>query len=157
MSESISLTPERRMVVRALVCDDDSVMGRIVGDTLIATFPRAAGVTLESSEACEAVITRNAFDALSRLRREKFDLLVTDILLPRMDGIELILEARRLDVPPKIVAYSGDGELGRFTSGPSFLEVAKTLGADWAFSRRTVSAELVDLIVQGKLSFDRDT
>jgi CheY-like chemotaxis protein len=125
---------------RILVCDDDALMGRVIGDTLVSSF------------ACEVAITRNAFDAVSNLKRGDYDALVTDILLPRMDGIELILEAKKIENPPKIVAYSGGGALGRFSKGPSFLEVAKALGADWAFPRQDITTALIDLAMRGCLA-----
>jgi len=84
------------------------------------------------------------------LKRGKFDILITDILMPRMDGIELMIEAKRLAPTLTIVAYTGDGALAKFRDGPSFLEIALEMGADWAFARRTVSAELIDLIVSGQ-------
>ena len=127
-----------------LVCDDDALMGRVIGDTLVSSF------------ACEVAITRNAFDAVSNLKRASYNALVTDILLPRMDGIELILEAKKLEIPPKIIAYSGGGALGRFSNGPSFLEVAKALGADWAFPRQDITTALIDLAMRGCLAASTD-
>jgi len=115
-------------------------MGRVIGDTLVSAF------------ACEVTTTRNAFDAANNIKRGEYDVLVTDILLPRMDGIELILEAKRVKPTPKIIAYSGGGALGRFENGPSFLEVAKTLGADWAFPRKDITSALIDLAVRGCLA-----
>lgn len=135
---------QAKAIYRILVCDDDTIMGRVIGDTLVSSFPS------------ETVVTRNAFDAVTNLKREKFDLLVTDILLPRMDGIELIIEAKRLTPPPKIIAYSGGGALGKFSGGPSFLEIAKSLGADWAFARQDITTALVDLAVQGQLTASRE-
>jgi len=123
-----------------LICDDDALMGRVIGDTLVSSF------------ACEVAITRNAFDAVSNLKHGVYDALVTDILLPRMDGIELIIEAKKLAFPPKIIAYSGGGALGRFSNGPSFLEVAKALGADWAFPRQDITTALMDLAMRGCLT-----
>lgn len=142
---------QSRSLYRALVCDDDSTMGRLIGDTLVSTFPRISGKSYEDSCACDTVITRSAFDASMHLKRVQFDLLVTDILMPRMDGIELIIEAKRLAPTMKIIAYTGDGALAKFHDGPSFLEIALEMGADWAFARRNVSAALIDLIVSGQL------
>ena len=130
----------REVPTRILVCDDDALMGRVIGDTLVSAFP------------CEVTTTRNAFDAVSNLKRGSYDVLVTDILIPRMDGIELILEAKKIDSPPKIIAYSGGGALGRFKKGPSFLEVATMLGADWAFPRQDITTALIDLAVRGCLA-----
>ena len=45
--------------------------------------------------------------ALEALRREKFDVLVTDIVMPNIDGIALAMKAIRLFPDLKIVMISG--------------------------------------------------
>lgn len=55
--------------------------------------------------------------------REVFDLIVTDIYMPEEDGLQLILEARRLHPSLPIVAMSG------MTGMFDMLNVAQHLGA----------------------------
>ena len=61
-----------------------------------------------------------------RLYRERHvDLVITDILMPGKDGLEIIFELRR-DFPDiKILAISGGGRIG----SEQYLDMAKSLGA----------------------------
>ena len=54
------------------------------------------------------------------------DLVVTDIVMPEMEGIGAILQIKRRPRPPKIIAISGAGPGGR----RDYLSWAKHLGAD---------------------------
>ena len=49
----------------------------------------------------------NGVDALHRLKEEPFTLLLTDIVMPRMDGIELARRAAVLDPELKIMFITG--------------------------------------------------
>jgi len=49
----------------------------------------------------------NGADALERLKEEPFTLLLTDIVMPRMDGIELARRASELDPELKIMFITG--------------------------------------------------
>jgi two-component system cell cycle response regulator CpdR len=49
----------------------------------------------------------NGRDAFERLRREPFTLLLTDIVMPQMDGIELARRASELDPDLKIMFITG--------------------------------------------------
>lgn len=55
----------------------------------------------------EVISFDNGADALSRLREEPFTLLLTDIVMPRMDGIELARRASELDPDLKIMFITG--------------------------------------------------
>jgi two-component system cell cycle response regulator CpdR len=49
----------------------------------------------------------NGEDAYERLKQEPFTLLLTDIVMPRMDGIELARRASEFDPALKIVFITG--------------------------------------------------
>ncbi len=49
----------------------------------------------------------NGADAFARLKEEPFTLLLTDIVMPRMDGIELARRAAELDPDLKIMFITG--------------------------------------------------
>ena len=49
----------------------------------------------------------NGVDAYDMLKQEPFDLLLTDIVMPQMDGIELARRANELDPALKIMFITG--------------------------------------------------
>ena len=53
------------------------------------------------------VTASSASDALERLSEHKFDLIVTDYKMPRMDGIELIARVRKQSPSMPIILISG--------------------------------------------------
>ncbi len=55
----------------------------------------------------EVISFDNGADALERLKEEPFTLLLTDIVMPEMDGIELARKASDLDPDLKIMFITG--------------------------------------------------
>jgi DNA-binding NtrC family response regulator len=70
-------------MARILIVDDQEMMR----DSLAATLAR---------EGHEIVAAGDGPAAISRLEGSRFDLLITDLKMPRMTGIELLTEARKL-------------------------------------------------------------
>ena len=64
-------------------------------------------------------------DALQRIRLAPPDVLVTDIIMPNHDGIELITAVRREFPQVKILAMSGRGSMGAL----DLLNLADMLGS----------------------------
>ncbi|MEA1928732.1 MAG: response regulator [Candidatus Auribacterota bacterium] len=70
------------------------------------------------------------------------DIVITDLLMPDKDGLELITELRR-DLPEqKIIAISAGGRIGPST----YLDMAKKLGADRVFSKPFDQKEIVQAV-----------
>ena len=69
---------------------------------------------------------RDGAEAVRMLDRQNFDLVITDIMMPEMDGIELIPKIRTRQPATRIVAVSGGG---KFFTTTSCLQIAKTLDA----------------------------
>jgi CheY-like chemotaxis protein len=67
----------------------------------------------------------NGLVALKEYAKAAFDLVISDIIMPDMEGIGMILELRRNNPDIKILAISGGGRTGN----TDFLHVAKKLGA----------------------------
>ena len=57
--------------------------------------------------AIEVIDYDNGMSAYQRLREEPFELLLTDIVMPEMDGIELARRAAELDPDIKIMFITG--------------------------------------------------
>ena len=90
MTANASRLPMRRII---LAEDDDSMRG-----FLERALERAG---------YQVVAFDNGADALERLKEEPFTLLLTDIVMPRMDGIELARRASEIDPELKIMFITG--------------------------------------------------
>jgi len=60
------------------------------------------------------------------LKKQHFDLVITDVLMPDVDGLELILELKHSQPSVRILAISGGG---RHVQATDCLKLAKNLGA----------------------------
>ncbi len=65
-------------------------------------------------------------DALKTMNAQHVDLLVSDILLPEMDGIELLREMKAKYPHVRVICMSGGGV---HTTGAFLTDLAKRLGA----------------------------
>lgn len=80
-----------------------------------------------ASDRGHVVVTAvNGLKAMDAFHKEKFDLVVTDIIMPEQEGISLIMELRREAPEIKIIAISGGGRTGNV----EFLKMAEKLGAN---------------------------
>jgi two-component system chemotaxis response regulator CheY len=91
---------------RVLTVDDSSVARRQVREAL-----EAVGISV--SEAGEGV------EALWRAREQRFDLVITDIHMPAMDGLEFIRELRKSPGYERTPVYvlTSDGSRDRLAEG----------------------------------------
>ena len=72
---------------------------------------------------------------------EPAHLVVTDIVMPNQEGIETILQLKRRERPPQVIAISGGGRLG----GQDFLLWAKHLGADAVLPKPFRTSQLIEV------------
>ena len=89
---------------------------------------------------CEVVIAKNGAEGLAFMKARRFDLLITDLLMPEKDGIETILEIRRADARLPILAISGGG---RYGARSDLLGMARKLGANGALEKPFSKEELL--------------
>lgn len=115
---------------RVLLVDDDELVRATLRNLL-----RQLGHEVTTAD--------NGRDALYRCGKDQFDVVITDILMPEMEGIETILTLKKLSPDVKIIAMSGGGRAGNF----EFLKMAERLGAD-ATLRKPFSAEDLTAAVQ---------
>jgi CheY-like chemotaxis protein len=100
-------------VKKILVVDDDA----IVRETLVEIL---------SSEGYDLVTAQDGRHGLKLFRSENPDLVVTDIIMPEMEGIQMITEIRAMDPKAKVIAVSGGARIGN----TDFLKIARLLGAN---------------------------
>ena len=82
----------------------------------------------------------SAREAQALVAQQKFDLVITDVLMPDGDGIDLIRETRRLQPGTPILAVSGGG---RYFETDDCLKVAVGLGAQAAVTKPFARAQLL--------------
>lgn len=86
--------------------------------------------------------------ALAAFQRQPFDLLVLDIVMPEMDGLELCRKIRALGEVPIIFVSSRDEELDRVLG----LELGGDDYLTKPFSPRELSARVAAVLRRGRLS-----
>jgi CheY-like chemotaxis protein len=86
----------------------------------------------------EVIAAANGEEGLELFQRQAFDLVVTDLIMPKKDGRETIAALRRLRPGLKIIAMYGGGRL-RGSSSPV---TAESLGADRLLAKPLTLAEL---------------
>jgi CheY-like chemotaxis protein len=78
---------------------------------------------------------------LARFLNAPTDLVVTDIIMPKREGIETIMALKKASPSVKVIAISGG-----YRVGPAdFLQLAHHVGADGALAKPFRLAELVEL------------
>jgi CheY-like chemotaxis protein len=96
-----------------LVIDDDASLRSVV----VSTFERM-GYRVYAAE--------NGRSGVALFAAEPCDLVITEVLMPVMDGIETIIALRKIANPPAIIAISGAG----YMHGADVLRTARLLGAN---------------------------
>ena len=102
-----------------------------------------------------AVIAASTADAgLAAMSEAPVDLVIIDVILPGMDGVEAIKLIRRDHPGVRIIAISGGGNFGLNSYLPdaistsAYLAACKAAGADGVLAKPFETAELRSLIDQ---------
>lgn len=82
---------------RVLIVDDDDEMRRLLGVLL--------------APACEVLDASNGIDALCLLQRARPRLMLLDLAMPEMDGLEVLAAALRLAPTLQVVMLTGDADV----------------------------------------------
>lgn len=103
---------------KILLIDDDEQLRTVLKLVLTSSG-------YEVSEAC------NGNEASKIYQQQRPDLVITDLLMPDKEGLEVIMELRRRDDEVKIIAISGGGR----GSAVNYLDVAGKLGAQQTLAK----------------------
>ena len=74
---------------------------------------------------------------MAQLRQHNVTLIITDILMPEMDGLEVVIEMRKSHPAKKVLAIS---------KGPELLQLATALGAHATLAKPIQAGDLLDAI-----------
>jgi len=121
-------------MARILVCDDQEMMR----DSLAATLAR---------EGHEVTAANEGAAALQRLSSAKFDLLITDLKMPRMTGIELLAEAKKIRPEMPVVIMTA------FATVQTAVEAMKQGAYDYI--QKPFDGEEIKLLVDRTLEHNR--
>ena len=90
------------------------------------------------------VSARDGKEGLKKFDPATIDLVITDLIMPEMEGLETIRLLRRQHTDVKIIAISGGGR----TDPGCYLDVAKHLGAVQAIRKPIRRKELLKAVQQ---------
>jgi len=125
------MTTPTRHIKNILLIDDDAAIIKFLQRVL-----QQKNFTVYSAS--------NGRLGLDWLKREKVDLIITDIDMDVMDGMEIV-EVVKKDFPSiKIIAYSG----GSRVTNMDLLPVVKILGADRTIQKPAAPETIIEAITQ---------
>lgn len=113
-------------MIRILLAEDDELLR----ETLRIALEKAG---------YDVVPASNGVAALNLLRQTEFNVIVTDVLMPEMDGLEVIQSLRKASSDVPIVAISGGGR----TRNMDMLEYAREFGADRILPKPLLPRDLI--------------
>lgn len=115
---------------KVLIVEDDPDIRVTIKDLLI-------------HEGMEIKCANNGKTGLSIALEEEFDLIIADVYMPDMDGIELLTKLKKKIPDQKIIICSGGGS---FSDAEPIMSSARYLGADEVVSKPFENEELLRLI-----------
>ena len=80
---------------RVLVIDDEESLRDLLQLAL-----REGGYAVETA--------RDGLDGLEQLKSKKFDLVLLDVWMPRMNGLQMLTELQQLPAPPRVIMMTAD-------------------------------------------------
>jgi DNA-binding NtrC family response regulator len=101
-------------MTKVLVVDDDEVVLLALSKTL-------------SNAGYEVIKTSNSIEVARALEADRPDVLITDLIMPDREGIEIIMQTRKSHPGLVVIAMSVE---------PDYLELAERLGADAVMHKR---------------------
>lgn len=101
---------------------------------------RFAFRSLLDSAGLNVVDVANGLEAIRELQKGEFDLVITDVFMPEMDGVQLIREIRESFPGVKVLIVSGGG--GGFTAQHT-TELMSNLGADAVLQKPVTNDEFL--------------
>lgn len=112
-----------------MIIDDDHLYRDVLKQTL-------------ERQKYSVVSVEDGYDGVKQLENNPVDLIITDIIMPKMEGLETISTIKKKYPTIPIIAISGGGRLTPANS----LRAAQKLGADVTFTKPVNRRKLVEAI-----------
>ena len=116
-------------MAKILVVEDDQVVRRVIVRAL-------------NERAHDVLQATNGVEALQLYQENPADLVITDLIMPEKDGIELIRELQGIREDVKVIAMSGGGRHGKL----ELLDLAEAFGAQRVLSKPIHIDALVEAV-----------
>jgi CheY-like chemotaxis protein len=84
----------------------------------------------------------NGVEGLEKMRESNVDLVIVDIMMPEMDGLEVVQEIRKVNENLPIIAISG----GMRHAAMNFVSFAQEFGANAVFEKPVALADLLESV-----------
>ncbi len=116
-------------MLSVIVIDDDKSLREGIG-----SFLESLGYHI--------MLAKDGKQAKEYLNNHKFDLAITDIVMPETDGIEIVMFLKNKYPAMKIIAMSGGGKI----VAKDYLEIVTEMGVDGTLSKPFQLDNLISLI-----------
>jgi len=117
------------MPLKVLVADDQK-MTRIMVEKLL------------TDRGCVVTTVSDGRQAIAYAKEEPYDLIITDIMMPEVEGIEVVSEVINENINVKVIAMTAEGNVGH----TSFLKIAETHGASGSIQKPFTPEQLIQKI-----------
>ncbi|MGH1455838.1 MAG: response regulator [Alphaproteobacteria bacterium] len=112
-----------------LLADDDKLVTMLLSKTL-------------NDNGYSVTVVHDGEEAVEKALGSHYDFIITDILMPGIEGIEVISEILEKQPLAKIIAISSDGSAGYTT----LLQLAQTVGASATLSKPISPSNLLETL-----------
>lgn len=116
---------------KILIIEDDSSVQRMLKRTL-------------EREGYVVTAAANGRLGVRSFSSQPFDVVITDLIMPEMEGIETIISLKKNNPHVKIIAMSGGG----INSPTEYLDLARQLGAAKTFAKPLQRSMLLEAVAE---------
>jgi CheY-like chemotaxis protein len=131
----VSLPHPAKTTTRILVIDDDDCVSRAIQAIL-------------ARRQCETVIASRAHSGIHTFRASEFDVVIVDLFMPGMDGLDTIAQIRNESAVP-IIAISGFRLRNSLDSEQGFFAMAILRGATTSLHKPFSPSQLIAAVNRG--------
>lgn len=126
-------------MTRILIIDDEPAVAAAISKIL-------------AREGFEVTAVRDGASGIAEAEKSALDVVITDIMMPRMNGVAVIEQVRRLQPHARIIAISGGGNFAAMgyqaeaITTTAYLAAAQQAGADVVLTKPFDRTELLETV-----------